>query len=450
MYAKIALFVVILQKFHKYTIIPKTYYFCYPKFVKMKKHFTILFFLFPFLAFSQIVVTLEQCQEWAIHQSSANVQKELNAQLLKVKLDDAASHMFPSLEINGHVSYQSQVPQLPLLLGVDRLSRDHYGIYLDFQQVIYAGNKLQHGRKYERMMNKSEIDRLDLSINELKEKIISIYLNLLILEKRISLLLSVENTIYEQLSQLRKLLESGIVYGNTVAHLELEALKIKQQKGELTSTKESLIASLSIITGQNLHGAIFEVPKAPIIQRNSASSRLEFSIFEHSKKGLEYQRKFYLANSLPNFTFFASGGYGRPSFNFFSNKFDWNYIVGIKFNVPVIAWVKTMGVGNIINLQKKILEAQERDFEKSNQIEIEEKWNEIQKIENLILLDKQITEKYKSITETSKIQLLNGIITAYDFIKQQNDELQSLINQEVHLMQLLKAKFEFLALKGEL
>jgi outer membrane protein TolC len=153
---------------------------------------------------------------------------------------------------------------------------------------------------------------------------------------------------------------------------------------------------------------------------------------------------------LPNFTFFASGGYGRPSYNIFSNRFDWTYIVGIKFNLPVIAWAKTVGVGNIINVQKKILESQERDFEKSNQIAIEEKWNEIQKIENLIVLDEKITEKYKIITETFKVQLLHGTITAYDFIKQQNDELQSLINREVHLMQLLKAKFEFLALKGEL
>jgi outer membrane protein TolC len=416
----------------------------------MKRHIFILLFIFPLFVFSQTIVTLEQCQKWAICQSSANVQKELNTQLLKVKLDDAASHMFPSLEINGVISFQSHVPQLPLSLGVEKLSRDHYGIFLDLEQVIYAGSKLRYGRQYERIMNKSEINKLDLSINELKEKIISIYLNLLILDKQISLLSSVENTINEQLEQLKKLLESGVVYGNTVAQLELEALKIEQQKGELASIKESLIASLSIITGQELQGATFVVPDAPLVKRNGVSSRLEFSIFEYSKKGLDYQRKFQLSNSLPNFTFFASGGYGKPSFNFFSNKFEWNYILGIKFNIPVIAWVKTVGIGNIINLQKKILESQERDFEKASQIAIEDKWNEIQKIEYLILLDKKITEKYKAITETLKVQLLHGTITAYDFIKQQNDELQSLINQEVHLMQLLKAKFEFVALKGEL
>ena len=421
-----------------------------PIFYGMKKQILIFFFLFPLFVFAQTVVTLEQCQQWAICQSSANIQKELNTQLLKVKIDNAASHLFPTLEINGYLSFQSQTPQLPLELGVDNLSKDHYGVYLDFQQVLYAGSKLFNGRQYERMINKSEIDKLDLSINELKEKIISIYLNLLILEKQILLLSGVENTIDERLVQLKKLLESGVIYGNTVAQLELESLKIEQQKGELASTIESLIASLSIITGKNLYGATFITPEIPKIEKNSMSSRLEFSIFEYSKKGLEYQRKFHLSNSLPSFTFFASGGYGRPAFNIFSNKFEWNYIFGLKFNIPVIAWAKTTGVANIIILQKKILESQERDFEKSNQIAIEEKWNEITKIENLILLDKQITEKYKSITEISKVQLLNGMITAYDFIKQQNDELQSLINQEVHLMQLLKAKFEFLALKGEL
>jgi hypothetical protein len=149
----------------------------------MKNHIFIIFFILPCLSFSQTIVTLEECQKWAVCQSSANVQKELNAQLLKVKLDDAASHMFPSLEINGAVTYQSHVPQLPTSVEMGNLPKDHYGVYLDFQQAIYAGSKFRYGRQYERMMNKSEIDKLDLSIHELKKQIIAIYLNLLILDK---------------------------------------------------------------------------------------------------------------------------------------------------------------------------------------------------------------------------------------------------------------------------
>ena len=137
-------------------------------------------------------------------------------------------------------------------------------------------------------------------------------------------------------------------------------------------------------------------------------------------------------------------------FDIFSNKFDWFYYVGIQFNIPVINWAKTAGVGKVINLQKSILEAQESDFEKGNKIAIQEKLNEITRIENLLVLDRQITDRYQNLTQTLRVQLMNGTITIYDFIKQQNDEVMSKINQEVHAIQLIKAKYELKAMKGTL
>jgi hypothetical protein len=107
-------------------------------------------------------------------------------------------------------------------------------------------------------------------------------------------------------------------------------------------------------------------------------------------------------------------------------------------------------MGDIINLQKRIVESKKQDFQKYNQIEIQEKWNEIKKLEKLLLLDNEIALKQAEITQSYKIQLANGSITAYEYIKQQNDELQSLINQEVHKMQLLKARYELLGLHGML
>ena len=95
-----------------------------------------------------------------------------------------------------------------------------------------------------------------------------------------------------------------------------------------------------------------------------------------------------------------------------------------------------------------MIESKQSDFTKFNQIAIQEKMNEIIKIENLIVLDQQIVDKYRDLTQSYQLQLENGTITVYDFIKQQNDELQSRINKEVHTMQLIKAKYELKALKG--
>lgn len=416
--------------------------------------FFVILFSFVQTLSSQEIVTMKQCQEWAVSQSSANVQKELNAELLKVKLNDVSSHLYPKLEINGRISYQSDVPQLPDAFytgyNLDRLSRDHYGITMDFEQVAFDGLKSLYGKKYEKMMNMTEINKLDLKINDLKEQVLAIYMNLLILDKQLVLLQNVEKTIDEQLEQLRVLHKEGVVYGNAVSELELQALKIEQQRSELVSTKKTLVASLSIITGKDLSNVTFEVPEEPVVDHQGTSSRLELDIFETSMMGLDFQRKMFVFNSLPTISVYATGGYGRPAYNFFDNNFKWFYQVGVNFKVPLISWAKTVGVGDIVMLQRQILESQRTEFKVFNSMKIQEKSNEIIKLENLLLLDQKITQKYAEITAAYKIQLLNGTITAYDYIKQQNDELQSLINQEVHSMQLLKAKFEMLALQGKL
>ena len=96
------------------------------------------------------------------------------------------------------------------------------------------------------------------------------------------------------------------------------------------------------------------------------------------------------------------------------------------------------------------MESQQADFTKGNQIAIQEKINEIKRIEHLLILDEQITQKYQEIRETANTQLLNGTITTMDYIKLQNDETLSITAREVHTIQLLKAKYELMALKGQL
>ncbi|MDR2979617.1 MAG: TolC family protein [Bacteroidales bacterium] len=418
-----------------------------------KTAFCSLLLIFSISLAAQIPfkVTIDECQQWAVAQSSANVQKELNEQLLQVKLNDASSHYYPSLEVNGWASLQSQMPQLPTSIpGVEILSKDNYRIGLDLNQVLFDGGKIIYNRKFERLDNENEIHKLDLSINKIKEQIIMIYLNLLIIDKQTNILKTVQQTLDEQMSQLQFLLKEGVIYGNAVTQLEVEMLKVEQQMGELLATKESMKSSLSILTGKDLTNAEFVTPEIDWVALNTESNRLEFKIFANQISGLDYQRKLHYATTVPQIKLMVTGGYGRSTFDFFDNDFNWYYFVGVNLNVPVINWAKTTGVGNIINLQKSIMESQKSDFEKGNQIEIQEKINEIKRIESLLVLDKQITEKYEELTSTYRIQLLNGIITVYDYLKQQNDETSSLINQEVHRIQLLKAKYELLALKGKL
>lgn len=422
----------------------------------MKKVCLALIYTLLFLYLSaQEVVTIDQCKQWAVAQTSANVQKDLNEQILKTNLNNASSHLYPKLSIGGCFNYTSaELPEMsvPIDLFEEKpyLARMQYHVGLEFEQVIFEGAKMFYGRQYATLQNDAEIYKIELSINEIKAQVISLYLNYLIVDKQKGIIENVQSTFNDQIKQLQVLLKEGVIPQNTLSQLELESLKMAQNHDELESKRMSILNSLSIMTGKDLTEAIFEMPQLPDVDRSDASSRLEFEIFDNQMKQMDFQRKLHFSSSLPKVSLFATGGYGRPDYQFYFNRPDWYYMAGVHLRIPVIDWAKTSGLGKVINIQKNILESQEADFKKSNQIAIQDKLNEIDRLEKMLVLDSAITSKYASLTKTYSSQLSNGTITIFDYIRQHNDELQSMMNQEVHSIQLLKAKYELLALKGQI
>ena len=181
----------------------------------MKRILTIALLLLAFAiapATAQ-VVTIDECQQWAVAQSSSNLQKELNEQLLQVKLNDVSSHYYPTLQIDGAIGYMSPITQLPEEIaadyGIAAPRHDIYNVSLNMQQVIFDGLQASYGRKRERLLNNNEISKLDLSISQLKEQVINMYLNLLIIDKQIEILSNVEKIFQEQSDQLKALLKAG-------------------------------------------------------------------------------------------------------------------------------------------------------------------------------------------------------------------------------------------------
>ncbi len=417
------------------------------------KRFCLLAIFCSFTLFvsAQEYVTLEQCQQWAISRTSANVQKDLNDQILKASLNNESSYLFPKLSINGRFSYGNVDVQYPHPWADDvNLARMQYHIGLDFEQVLFEGFRMYYGRQFARLQNEAEIAKIDLSLNEVKDKIISVYLNLLIVDKQMGIIESVQNTFNEQIKRMKVMLQEGVIPQNTLSQLELEALKMEQQYGELEANRESLVSTLEILTGKDLSHAVFLMPDLPAAVDDDASSRLEYALFDNQAKQMDFQRKIYLSNSLPKVSIFAAGGYGRPDYQFYLSRPDWYYLTGVTLKVPLIDWARSSGFGKVIDIQKEILRSQEDDFKKSNMISIQEKQNEISRLEKLVQLDSTITTKYAELTKTYSGQLANGTITVFDYIKQHNDELQSRMNQELHHIQLLKAKYELMALKGKL
>ena len=68
---------------------------------------------------------------------------------------------------------------------------------------------------------------------------------------------------------------------------------------------------------------------------------------------------------------------------------------------------------------------------------------EIEKLKQLIVVDKEIIDIRTSVKESAKAQLENGVITSNDFIRELNAEDTAKQNLAIHKTQLLLAQYNY-------
>jgi len=112
----------------------------------MKKLASLLLFTF---AFSQLwsqqntLVTLQECLEGAIVNYPSFKQTELNNSINELNIKNTKTNYYPTLNLNGQASYQSDVTKMPIpaMSGFVNpvISNDWYKLNLDVQQIIYDG-----------------------------------------------------------------------------------------------------------------------------------------------------------------------------------------------------------------------------------------------------------------------------------------------------------------------
>ena len=74
----------------------------------------------------------------------------------------------------------------------------------------------------------------------------------------------------------------------------------------------------------------------------------------------------------------------------------------------------------------------------------------IGKFKTLIQKDHEIIELRKQISKTASARFDNGVISSTDLITELNAETQAKLNLQTHILQLIQAKINVLAIVGKL
>jgi len=414
----------------------------------------------PYRLQAQKILTLKECYDHAMTSNALAGEKTGYSDISKLKDENLVKGWLPTLDANGSLVYNSSVIDLSGVLGslpipgianaIKPLPHEQYKITLDINQVIYDGGAIKGAR---------ELEKADLSINQkqtetdlykLRGEINNYYFNLLLLARQKELLDTYLEIIKKQISSMQSGINNGVIIKSDIDILTSEKINIEQELAENEIRKTSFIKVLSNLTGLEIDTETVFIVPVPKDEFSNELLRPELQLFDLRREQLGAGLKVIESSRMPKAFGFATFGYGNPpGSNFFKNEFAPYYIVGATLKWNIFDWNRSKNEKQVISFQQSLIENRKKDLTDNLNRLLVSKNAEIISLKALIDRDNELIALRKKITASSKSQYQNGIVTATEYLNQLNSERQSLINNEIHKINLSMARIEYLNISGK-
>ena len=400
------------------------------------------------------MLTLRECLELAEKNNPVRNQAGYFASSSELKIKNLNKNYLPEMNINGDVHYQSDVTQVPVAFeqfAPEPLDKDWYKVTLDVSQVIYDGSTTKRSKDIEEIDNQINQQNVGIDMYKIKERVTQAYFTIIALQENKALLLLQKETLAAQLKDVESGVQNGILLASNADILRAELLKIGQRIDESDIALASSYQVLSILIGQEVaNGTLLDMTTPDITLSFDGQDRLEYGLFSLQQQKTVSMKKLSSSRLMPRLMAYGQAGYGLPGFNMLMNEFDDFYIIGAKLSWNFWNWNKTKNEKSILDLNSSIVASNRDAFTQNISVDLVRKQAEIARYDKLIEKDQQIADLRTGIMNTYSSQLKNGVITSTEYITELRAETEALLNLKIHQVQLLKAKYDYLATAGKL
>lgn len=395
----------------------------------------------------QSILTLDECYTKSRENYPLILQKEYIAKSKDYNVSNVWNGYFPQITINAQATYQSDVTSLPISIpgmSIDKLTKDQYKVYADVTQTIYDGGIMSSQSGIQKSIAEIDNQKLEVELIKVKERVNQIYFGILLLDAQLVQINFVKNDLNASLSKITTALQNGTAMKSDVDVLKAELLKTDQKEIELNSSRIAYLVMLGLLINQQLNESTKLIqPVSSSFKSEVEINRPELKLFSSQQNLIENQDGLSISKILPKASLFFQGGYGKPGLNMLMNDFDWFYTTGARLSWPLSNLYSVGNENEINDLNKMNIEAQKQTFLLNTNITIKQQLQEVEKLKQLINVDKEIINLRTSIKESAKAKLENGVITSNDFIRELNAEDAAIQNLAIHEIQLLLAEYNY-------
>lgn len=422
----------------------------------------IFILLLPWLSdvHSQKAITLKECYENARSVSALTSEIADYSEIWQLRDKNLSKGWLPSFDATGSLLYNSEVVDMKDILGstplggiadaIKPLPNEQYRIYVDINQVIYDGGVIKNSRAIEKAELGINEKQTETDLYKIRGQVNGYFFNLLLLKKQKDMLLNYYQLITKKISSMKSALESGVVLRSDLDVMTSEKLRLEQDLKENEIRRLSLLELLSDVTGLEADtSTVFVLPDVSGILAGEIT-RPEIEMLDMRKEQLNISMNLIESKRMPRAFGFATLGYGNPpGNNFFKDEFAPYYVLGAGLKWNIFDWNRAANEKKVVAHQQNIIETRKTDLTNNLRRMLDAKSSEIKNLQALIETDSQLIELRKRITSSSESQYENGIITASEYLSEINRERQAVINHEIHMVNMVLAKVEYLNISGK-
>ncbi|TSA35633.1 MAG: TolC family protein [Porphyromonadaceae bacterium] len=419
----------------------------------MRRLFISLAIIFFPVCLKSQDLQLQDCIRESLIHNPLSANKELAIQIAEVKKRIIKSAWFPSLDLNGQATWQSDVVvlnlDLPFPVNFPKIPKDQYRITTDISQIIYDGGNIKNQQILEDINSDLSVQELEIKEFELKQTVEDLFFAILVTEKRVEVLDLMAQSLKHTINQVESGVKNGILSESDLPVVLAEQIKIDQQLISLKGLKLRAANTLGLLMGKEITPETHFVVPVDLNETSLKGERPELQVFELQDNMLEARKTLLNAQLRPRIMAFGQAGYGKPGLNFMGDKWDPYLLVGLKGTWNVWDWGKVQQQKESLSLNQRVIANQQESFtiqitqaEQNQQLVINE-------INALLLKDGELLSNREKVTVAYSSRLTNGLITASQFINEWTREQEVRINLEVRKIELISSAYKLLSIKGK-
>jgi len=401
---------------------------------------------------------LGELQQRATRHDPRSAKTGMLAEQSALRLRGITREWLPSLSVEAHAQYQSEVAGLPGSLAnampIPRPPLDSYDAQLVVGQSILDPTRSGRRLVEERRLAASESE-VRTVLFALRREVNAAYFTALLAQAQGDEVEAGITALVERLRVTDERVRLGAALPSESMTIEAELVRRRQALSDLAASRAAAIEVLGELVDDQIPSAqrlvipeLADVVASARAALDTIRARPELEQIERNRDLLDAESAVVSAARLPTLSAFARAGYGRPGLNPLASEFSDYWLVGVQMKWAPWDWGARDRQREVLSVQQRQLDADSDALVAQLRRSVVNDISSMDRIVEALAEDDTIVSLQERILAETRLRFDEGVVGSVELVDRERELLSARLARIAHQVRLAQARAGFLTTLG--